>query len=292
MLNLAKRETMSDLPFLKWAGGKRWLAPRLGAIIGTPLSARLVEPFLGSGSVFFALKPKAALLADSNRELIAAFRGVRKDPEGVLKALNELQIDIESFHRMRTARPKADINRAVRLIYLNRTAFNGLYRVNRKNEFNVPFGCKPGTKLADAPVVLAASKALHSATLKCQDFRNTLEAVKPQEDIVYIDPPYTVKHDSNGFRRYNDNIFTWKDQEDLARTSSDLASKGAKVIISNAHHHEVRKLYSSALFNAVALERSTCMAADSLQRGSCTEWLLVSKSLFKTRVTLLKRLGG
>jgi len=283
---------MSALPFLKWAGGKRWLASRLGAIIGTPLTGRLVEPFLGSGSVFFALKPTASLLADSNRELIAAFRGVRKDPDGVLSALSQLQIDKEYFQQMRTTRPKADVDRAVRLIYLNRTAFNGLYRVNRKNEFNVPFGCKPGTKLVDKAIVVSASKALYSATLKCQDFRDTLEEVKSDEDIVYIDPPYTVKHDSNGFRRYNDNIFTWKDQEDLAKLSNKLAANGAKIVISNAHHQEVRKLYSSALFHAAALERSTCMAADSFQRGSCMEWLIVSRSLIRSRATLLKRLGG
>jgi DNA adenine methylase len=139
-----KLNTMSDFPFLKWAGGKRWLASRLGAIMGTPLSVRLVEPFLGSGSVFFALKPATALLADSNSELIAAFRGVQKDPKGVLTDLRQLQIDKESFESMRSSRPKADRDRAVRLIYLNRTSFNGLYRVNRRNQFNVPFGCKPG----------------------------------------------------------------------------------------------------------------------------------------------------
>jgi DNA adenine methylase len=282
----------SNLPFLKWAGGKRWLAPHLGQIFGTPLTTRLVEPFLGSGSVFFALRPPDALLADSNAELIAAFRGVRRNPGGVLTDLSGLQIDRSIFERMRSSRPKADRDRAVRLIYLNRTAFNGLYRVNQKNEFNVPFGCKPGTKLADHPVIAAAAVALQSATLRCQDFRATLGEVRDGEDVLYIDPPYTVKHDSNGFRRYNNNIFSWKDQEDLAEIASQLAAKGVRVVISNAHHHEVRRLYSSSLFHSVALERATCMAADSQQRGSCMEWLLVSKTLFKHRSTLLRRLGG
>lgn len=165
-------------------------------------------------------------------------------------------------------------------------------QVNGKNECNVPFGCKPGTKLVDEPVVVSASKALRSATLKCQDFRETVGEVKLDEDIVYIDPPYTVKHDSNEFRRYNDNIFMWKDQEDLAKLTSTLAANGAKIVISNAHHHEVRRLYSSALFHAAALERSPCMAADSLQRGSCLEWLIVSRSLIRSHAALLKRLGG
>lgn len=258
----------SNLPFLKWAGGKRWLAPRLGQIFGTLLTMRLVEPFLGSGSVFFALQPADALLADSNPELIAAFRAIRKDPNGVLTQLSALQIDRSIFEEIRSSRPRADRDRAVRLIYLNRTAFNGLYRVNRKNQFNVPFGCKPGTKLVDHPVITAASAALQAATLRCQDFRATLGEVRGGQDVVYVDPPYTVKHDSNGFRRYNNNIFNWKDQEDLAEITSRLATQGVKIIISTAHHHEVRRLYSPTLFHSVAVERSTCMAADSLKRGS------------------------
>src|SRR4051812_29844769 len=115
---------MSDLPFLKWAGGKRWLASRLGEVLGMPLTARLVEPFLGSASVFFALKPPNALLADSNAELIATFRGVRKDPKGILDDLKQLPIEKTVFEEMRISRPRGDRDRAVRLIYLNRTAFN------------------------------------------------------------------------------------------------------------------------------------------------------------------------
>ena len=254
------------------------------------MTSRFVEPFLGSGSAFFALTPSKALLADSNSELIAAFRGVRDDPNGVLSGLRPLQINKQSFHSMRSSRPQTDTDRAIRLIYLNRTAFNGLYRVNRKNEFNVPFGCKPGTKLVDSPTLIAASRILRSATLKCQDFRKTLADVKAGEDVVYIDPPYTVKHDSNGFRRYNDNIFTWKDQEDLAVLLAGIVSAGGRVVVSNAHHYEVKRLYPSDVFHAIALERASCMAADSLQRGSCIEWLLVSKSLVKSKSTLRKRL--
>lgn len=278
------------LPFLKWAGGKRWLAPRLGAVLGIPLASRLVEPFLGSGSAFFFLRPEKALLADSNAELIAAFRGVQSDPNAVIDRLRKLKIDPDVFKRMRQSKPRTDPSRAARLIYLNRTAFNGLYRVNRKNQFNVPYGCKPGTKVADAPTITAAFEALQGAVLRCQDFRETLKEVVPDEDVVYIDPPYTVKHDCNGFKRYNDNIFTWKDQEELAGNAINLVRQGTKVLISNAHHNDVRKLYPSELFHAVALERATCMAADSMQRGSCSEWLLVGKTILKDRTALRKRL--
>jgi DNA adenine methylase len=265
---------MSNLPFLKWAGGKRWLAPRLGVIIGASVAFRFVEPFLGSGSVFFALAPSKALLADSNSELIAAFRGVRDDPNGVLSGLQPLQINKQSFDSIRSSRPRKDTDRAIRLIYLNRTGFNGLYRVNRRNEFNVPFGCKPGTKLVDSPTLTAASQILRSAALKCQDFRKTLAAVRASEDVVYIDPPYTVKHDSNGFRRYNDNIFTWKDQEDLAILLTSIVSAGGKVVISNAHHHEVKRLYPSDIFHAIALQRASRKTRALDQAAPLAGWKL------------------
>ena len=193
---------------------------------------------------------------------------------------------------MRGASPRSDRDRAVRLIYLNRTAFNGLYRVNQKNKFNVPFQYEPGTKLADQAVITAASAALQRATLRCQDFRKTLRELRAREDVIYVDPPYTVKHDSNGFRRYINNIFSWKDQEDLANLTSQLVGNGAKIVVSNAHHDEVRKLYPSTHFHSISLERATCMAADIQQRGSCVERLLISKTIVKHRSTLLRRLEG
>ncbi|WP_158789131.1 Dam family site-specific DNA-(adenine-N6)-methyltransferase [Granulicella sp. L46] len=281
---------MSELPFLKWAGGKRWLAPRLRAIFGDTLHSRLVEPFVGSGAAFFHLRPKQALLADSNEELIAAFRAVRDTPALLLQRLGSMQINKDVFDLMRDSRPRTDANRAVRLIYLNRTAYNGLYRVNQNNKFNVPFGCKPGTKLCDPSGINGASEALRNAAVKCQDFRETLDEVSPRGDIVYVDPPYTVKHDNNGFRRYNNRIFSWEDQEDLARILQRLAMRGSRIIISNAHHADVRKLYSNALFHAIEVERTTCMAATSAGRGSCIEWLLVSRTIDLSRARLRRKL--
>jgi len=282
---------MNDLPFLKWAGGKRWLAPRLGAILDTHLHLRLVEPFLGSGAVFFQLKPSKALLADCNTELIAAFRAVKDTPDTVIRLLRKLEINREVFEQLRSARPRTDSNKAARLIYLNRTAFNGLYRVNQLGRFNVPFGCKPGTQLCSESLLLGASRSLKNAAIKCQDFRVTLKRADAKRDILYIDPPYTVKHDNNGFRRYNDNIFSWKDQEDLAKILNQLASDGAPVIVSNAHHEEVTNLYSSEHFHVLPIERSTCMAASAVRRGSCTESLIVSKAIEKSSRILRAKLG-
>jgi len=283
---------MEAVPFLKWAGGKRWLAPRLGAVLNAPINLRFVEPFLGSGAVFFFLQPEKAFLADSNPELIATYRAVRDNPEEVIRRLGRLTIRKNVFKTLRRSSPRSDISRAVRLIYLNRTAFNGLYRVNQRGEFNVPFGCKPGTKPCDPEALRNASRMLSRAEITCQDFRETLQAASPSRDVIYVDPPYTVKHDNNGFRRYNDRIFTWADQEELARLLVNLAIAGAKILVSNAHHSAVRRLYPSTLFHAVALQRATCMAADSLRRGTCDEALLVSDGLVRSRRQLKRALTG
>jgi DNA adenine methylase len=283
---------MDSVPFLKWAGGKRWLAPKISVVLKASINLRLVEPFLGSGAVFFFLRPDKALLADVNPELIATYRAVRDNPDDVIRRLRQLTICKNVFANLRRSSPRSDVSRAVRLIYLNRTAFNGLYRVNSRGEFNVPFGCKPGTKSCDAGALNSASHLLHRADIECQDFRETLQATNPTSDIIYVDPPYTVKHDNNGFRRYNDRIFTWDDQKDLARLLVTLANAGAKILVSNANHSSIKRLYPTGLFHAVALRRATCMAADSIRRGTCHEALLVSNALIGNGQRLKQALAG
>jgi DNA adenine methylase len=289
---LLSKDTEGCNPFLKWAGGKRWLAPKLASLLGVPLQQRLVEPFLGSGAVFFYLRPKRALLADTNSELIAAFRAVRNDAPSVIRELSKLGISQSKFREMRGFSPGDDVSRAVRLIYLNRTAFNGLYRVNKAGKFNVPFGNKRGSKFCSPSHIREASFALAGAAIRRWDFRKALAAAELKHDILYIDPPYTVKHDNNGFRRYNDRIFTWLDQKELAEILVDFARKGGRAIVSNAHHQEIRALYPPDAYHAIALSRPSCMAADPAKRGISTEWLFVSKALSQSRAQIIEKLAG
>jgi DNA adenine methylase len=279
-------------PFLKWPGGKRWLADTMANLFSN--TGRYIEPFLGAGAVFFALQPRKALLSDVNKDLMSAFQAVRDDAGLVIRQLSRLGINKKTFRNFRVSAPNDVLNRAIRLIYLNRTAFNGIYRVNFKGEFNVPFGCKKNTKICDAERIRGCSHALKGTILHCVDFRVMLEQVRP-DDAVFIDPPYTVKHDNNGFRRYNERIFSWKDQVDLAQELNRLAGSGTQIVVSNALHREILALYSRRNFTALEVKRSSCMAADSLYRGKCDELLLVSRSiagstdipmvLNKTRVT-------
>jgi DNA adenine methylase len=269
-------------PFLKWAGGKRWLAPHIASLFESHRTSRYVEPFLGGGAVFFATKPHRALLADSNEDLVLTFAAVRDNPEYLVRSLSHRKISQASFERVRLWKPSDPLDRAVRLIYLNRTAFNGLFRVNRKGIFNVPYGCKTGTKACDPDHIHAASEALRQAKLHVADFRDTLHKVR-STDILYVDPPYTVRHDNNGFRRYNEQIFSWQDQLDLADSLKELARRGTAIVVSNAAHRDVRRLYSGRSFVCWEVRRPSLMAADPGYRGSCTELVLLSEAAWAAK---------
>lgn len=235
-------------PFLKWAGGKRWLAPSVIPLLDAA-DGTYFEPFLGGGAVFFAHGPTRAKLSDTNDDLIQVYRVIRDDVEEVIYRLNDMVICPEEFDRVRRLKTSDPIQHAVNFIYLNRTAFNGLYRVNRKGQFNVPFGCKPGTRLCDVVLLHECSTSLQGAQLTAEDFRESL-LTAGIGDAVFVDPPYTVQHSSNGFRRYNERLFSWNDQIELASICNHIVQKGAKVVITNSYHHDVLDLYDADLFKS------------------------------------------
>lgn len=269
-------------PFLRWAGGKRWLSPLLAAI-APPTPKSYVEPFLGAGSAFFALQPQSAVLADANSDLIETYETLRDYPEAVIRSLRRRRCDPDYFAVVRARMPADPITRASRFIFLNRTAFNGLYRVNGRGEFNVPYGCKPGTVLCDAAGLRAASRALTKTRLRAASFAEVLNYVNTTS-LVYLDPPYTVAHNNNGFVRYNERLFRWQDQLDLAAWARVHAAGGGPVIVSNAAHDDVVRHYPKRLFLRFALSRSSRMAADPVHRRAFTELLLVSRALTTRRI--------
>ena len=277
--NVAKGETgnRTVTPFLKWAGGKRWLARRYRELFETDYE-RYVEPFLGGASMFFALQPKKSILADRNERLIEAYVAIKNEPEGVATALNRYQ-DLHSDEFYYTERkreyPDSSLQRAAQLIYLNRTCWNGLYRVNQKGEFNVPRGTKNSVVL-DTDDFESISDALRGAELSAQDFEKTLKDVGAG-DLVYIDPPYTVNHSHNGFGKYNEEIFSWDDQQRLKEAVVAAAQRGAKVAVSNAEHASIRELYEDVgRFESVT--RKSVISGDPEYRGEVEEVLIRSWS--------------
>lgn len=259
-------------PFLKWPGGKRALSTAIASHLPSTFG-RYFEPFAGSAALFFFLRPRSAMLLDVNSDLVDVYRNVRDSVDLVIDRLRALKIREDEYYRIRAWRPTSSIAKAVRFLYLNRTAFNGIYRVNRRGEFNVPFGCKPSTVLCDEPNLRRASNLLQSVALECGDFEQAFANSK-QGDLVYADPPYTTMHDKNGFRRYNESIFSWSDQERLAKAARDAASRGVHVVVSNAHHADISALYPD--FKQAVLTRPSCIAGSANARKQVSEFLLIA----------------
>lgn len=260
-------------PFLNWAGGKRWLVAHHAEVLGDGRQ-RLVEPFVGSGVVFFHLEPAAALLADSNAQLIETYQAVRDMPDKVASALRRHHRlhSADHYYLTRDRVPRAAAARAARFIYLNRTCFNGLYRVNLRGKFNVPLGSKCSVVRGDDDFAEWSGR-LQGVELFAQDFEATIERAGPG-DLIYADPPYTVKHNMNNFVKYNERIFSWSDQERLAKCLSSASERGCRVLISNADHLSVQELYPRPVWTQLVLHRFSRLSGTSAGRKPATERLI------------------
>jgi DNA adenine methylase len=254
-------------PLLKWPGGKRNLLDHILPLIPRCFD-RYFEPFFGGGALYFALQPKKAYLSDKNADLIHAYLQVRNRPEAVIRKLRKLRNNEKDYYAIRSIVPRSDAARAARLIYLITLAFNGIYRVNLKGEFNVPYGYKTHLDPCDAERIREASRLLKGAVMRDWDFEKALSRAE-KSDLVYLDPPYTVAHGNNGFIKYNAKIFSWEDQVRLARVAKEVAAKGCTVVVSNADHFSIRGLYDG--FSTITIERNSVMAASSGFRSRITE---------------------
>jgi DNA adenine methylase len=262
----------SVLPFLKWAGGKRWLVGEHCRFFPSDFHS-YIEPFLGSGAVFFHLRPKYAVLADTNPELILTYQAIKDDWKKVLRLLQQhaRRHSPTYYYEVRNSRPRSPSAVAARLIYLNRTCWNGVFRVNRFGEFNVPIGTKQNVVLESDDFAAVANR-LKRAKLVAADFADTISKAGSR-DFVYADPPYTVNHDKNGFVKYNGKLFTWEDQIRLHESLVAAKNRGATIVLSNAHHHSIRKLYGRH-FRLITLTRKSIVAGDRSARGICREYLV------------------
>lgn len=256
-------------PFLKWAGGKRWLMPLAGAVRGRPFGT-YVEPFLGSGAMYFGLRPTRAILSDRNTELIDTYQAIADDWEAVVEHLrsHDRRHSNDHYYRVRAMRPRTPATRAARFIYLNRTCWNGLYRVNRQGIFNVPIGTKPRA-LLESDDFRAVATLLENALLVSGDFEPQIDSAG-KGDLVFADPPYTVRHQYNGFVKYNEQLFSWADQERLHAALLRAKERGATVICTNAEHASVRQLYRDD-FKIFALARYSSIAGLGGTRGNYAE---------------------
>jgi DNA adenine methylase len=265
-------------PFLKWVGGKRWLLSDHRTIFPKAYK-RYFEPFLGSGAVFFGLCPSHAYLSDSNKDLIDTFCAIRDNWQLVWKRLlwHQRHHSSEHYYQTRASKPRTPASCAAKFIYLNRTCFNGLYRVNRNGIFNVPKGTKDTVIFPDDDFA-AVSIALRDAQLAYSDFEETLHEAN-SGDFVYVDPPFTVQHNQNNFIKYNERLFCWEDQKRLAIAVGEASNRGALVMVSNADSPSIKSLYSDDRWNLLVLSRHSLLASEACRRQSITELAILNYKL-------------
>jgi DNA adenine methylase len=267
MTELAEGERRNfPSPFVKWAGGKGSLVRSLIALAPNDFS-KYYEPFLGGGALFFGLRNRRtefrAHLSDTNRDLINAYRIVKEQPEQLIQALSRIQEEYlqsknssEYYYEKRKWYPANPVDLAARLIFLNKTCYNGLYRVNSQGQFNVPFGRYTKPRIVDPENIRAVSRVLHDtrAELQASDYKNSLSKCD-DFDFVYLDPPYQPKSTTSSFTSYTRKGFSEKDQKELAEEFARLVDIGCTVLLSNSDTPMTRRLYSQFKTLPIAVNR-------------------------------------
>jgi DNA adenine methylase len=257
--------TRDKKSFLKWVGGKARVATVLSSLSPDHYE-RYVEPFLGSGAVFFSTGAEKAVLSDLNEELVVCFQHVRDDPGEVMALLDGMANSPDEFVRIRKQDPQTltGAERAARVIYLNKTGFRGLWRVNRHGEFNVPYGAYD-RPLYNPETVRAASASLQRAEVRFNDFDQTLADAKPG-DWVYLDPPYVPAGGYSDFKRYTSGQFRADDHERLAERCRALDARGIPFLLTNTNSDEARALYRGFDLHVLPTRRDVNL--NSLKRAS------------------------
>lgn len=251
-------------PILKWAGGKTQLLDELVARVPDNYG-KYIEPFFGGGALFFALRPDRALIADSNPEIINMYKQVASNLDAVIKYLKEYKNEEKAYYEVRNQEWKElpEAEAAARTIYLNRTCYNGLYRVNRSGKFNTPFGGYKNPKICDEAVLRAASETLRKATITCGDYQEVLREHAETGDFVFLDPPYLPVTSSGDFRRYTKEQFHESDHRQLAETIKELESRGCRVVLTNSNHPMVMELYRDYPMTIVQTRRHVSCRGDN-----------------------------
>ena len=267
-------------PFLKWVGGKRQLLSQIIPLI-PPETARLVEAFAGGAAVFFGTQFKTAILNDVNPELINCYYMLQQEPDLLIKNLKSYRYDKDLFYQVRgwdrqpnwTAK-YSEIERAARFIFLNRTGFNGMFRVNAKGQFNVPFGKYTNPTICDEQGLIEASKLLQKAELRISDFDQVLQSCV-SGDFVYLDPPYIPISASSNFTTYANQGFDMDAQYRLAQAVKKLSQRNIAFALSNSFCTEVEHLYSS--FRLIEVQAGRSINAHAHKRGAVKEYIVTNQ---------------
>lgn len=275
-------------PFLKWVGGKQQLLPHLDKYFPESLNGKYIEPFVGGGAFFFHLLsnnrlPNRRYLFDINSELVNSYRVVRDNLLNLIELLSEHKgkhskeyyYEIRELDRQNIS--LNDIEKAARTIYLNKTCYNGLYRVNRRGQFNTPIGKYENPTILDKQVLKAASLALQGTTIEAKDFRKVANFAEP-DDFIYFDPPYNPISKTANFTSYTENNFNESDQQDIARIFRELTDRGCLCLLSNSYSELILDLYNHQRFNIEIVD-----AKRSINRSKVKEVIITNRANFNLR---------
>jgi len=274
-------------PFLKWAGGKRKLLPELTKYIDKKLLNKhtYYEPFIGGGALLFELQPTRAVISDKNKELINCYEVVKDSLDNLIKELRKHQEhnSAEHFYKTRDLdrSPKyknmSPVKRAARIIYLNKTCYNGLFRVNSQGQFNVPFGRYKKPNILDEAVLRAVSKYLNKPQVNILnvDFAEAVKNAK-KDDFIYFDPPYDPISDTASFTGYDVNGFNKDEQKRLKEVFDELTDKGCQVILSNSQTDFIMDLYQDYRDKIKVVRAARSINSKGLKRGKVDEILVLN----------------
>ena len=258
-MHMTKTESADSVikPVLKWAGGKRQLLPELSKRL-PPTFNQYIEPFFGGGALFFHLKPKNAVVADANDELINFYQVVANSPQALINAMKQHHNDADYFYVQRgiDRHGLSAVEAAARTLFLNKTCFNGLYRVNRRGEFNVPFANYANPTLCDSQALHSAANLLRHARILCDDYRQILIDHANANDVVFLDPPYHPVSKYSDFKRYTKTQFGEAEHIELARQVNELKDKGCHVVLTNSNSELVLDLYSQHTLDVIDSKRN------------------------------------
>ncbi len=267
-------------PFLKWAGGKRQLIPELLKYV-PDFSGRYYEPFIGGGALLLTLQPEVATISDRNAELINCYRAVKDSVDDLIQHLKQHRNEKDYFYEVRSWDRQTEFatktaeQRAARIIFLNKTCYNGLFRVNSKGQFNAPFGRYKNPTIADETVLRSVSAYFNRAdvTICLTDFAAAM-AEADHNDFVYFDPPYDPVSTTASFTGYYRNGFDRTEQQRLKSVVDDLTARGCKVLLSNAYTDFIRDLYQD--YRCVRVSATRAINSNATKRGKVDEILVMN----------------
>lgn len=263
-------------PFVRWAGGKTWLIPHIPNIVGNLQIEHYHEPFLGGGAIYFSLDhAKKSYLSDANSQLINVYIQVRDNPQELIDFFMQFPNTEADYYRIRSEITEENtVENAARFLYLNQTSYNGLYRVNRAGRYNVPYGFRTNW-IYNPERIKAASLRLKNTRISVGDFEINKYRIK-RNDLVFLDPPYTVSHNNNGFIAYNQKLFSLDDQQRLKRFIEYIKAKGAFYILTNAAHETIRDIFLTQGDRIVELHRNSLIGGRNAARTAISEYIFTN----------------